>query len=501
MIITHELSLDVKKNNTKIVQIPQYNKDTHKLVISLTDDGQSLTLPTQDYEAWLKIAGYGGNYYQLAMEMSTENNTVSIVLPESVVAFPGKHNAQIDIKNPTTHEQVSTLPFYIKVPDSVYSDNVVIKVGNFGELNRLIDRANNQLEGIQTVIDAANDNIAACNQALENINSEFTSFQTVSGNAIDTFNTNSSQLLTDIRDEADDLETDINGKASAQRTTIRSDADTLLATIRSEANTLEGTITTEASDQRDDIQDAADALMSTINTNANTRLQEIQDEAEQVVDAGLSGGFNVTPITGTNATASNIWTGNYNASGLAVGKQILYTLPVGSTAGIATLELTLSDNTTTGAIPVKNIEGQNITTGYGQGRKLLLLYDGSDWIVLRGSLRKMEIGIYFDSQIITSHIVHDQTNDIYGLAYTDNNIMPLGSNDFTYEAYLNGLRFSEMVLLAYGQTNYHGYDTSFLEKYGDFVIYFPENSSQEYDLPFVYRATKNDILNIYITGI
>lgn len=435
MIITHELSLDVKKNNTKIVQIPQYNKDTHKLVISLTDDGQSLTLPTQDYDAWLKIAGYGGNYYQLAMEMSTENNTVSIVLPESVVAFPGKHNAQIDIKNPTTHEQVSTLPFYIKVPDSVYSDNVVIKVGNFGKLNRLIDRANNQLEGIQTVIDAANDDIAACNQALENINSEFTSFQTVSGNAIDTFNTNSSQLLTDIRDEADDLETDINGKASAQRTTIRSDADTLLATIRSEANTLEGTITTEASDQRDDIQDAADALMSTINTNANTRLQEIQDEAEQVVDAGLSGGFNVTPITSTNTTASNAWTGNYNASGLAVGKTILYTLTNGSLAReTTTLELTLNDQTTTGAIAIKNLTGNNLSSAYSAGSILQMIYNGTNWIVTHGPMRIFKY-TYSASQQTPVILYNDLTFNSSGYYYEvgDENLI---------EVYINGMKLA-----------------------------------------------------------
>lgn len=404
MIVTHEISLDIKKNNSIMVQIPQYNKDTHKLVVTLTDNGQPFILPTQDYDAWLKVAGYGGNYYQEAMEFSTENNTVSITLPESLVSFSGKHHAQIDIKHPTTHEQISTLPFYIKVPESVYTDDVVLKVYDFGELNRLIDNANQRLADIRA-------SIVAGNEAVERINTNFNTWQQESSSALSTFNTNAQTALDAFSNE--------NETGSA---------DQLLSDIRTEANTLETTINGEATTQRGNIQDAADTLMSTINSNASTRLQEIQDEADQIVDAGLTGGFNVTSITSTNSTASNEWTGSYNASGLAPGKSILYTMPDGSIAGDATLNLTLKDGTTTGTKSVKTLMGASVRSAYPAGCILHMVYDGTDWIVVHGPER-----VFKSKQPLTAGAVTNVTFAPTGYLYEsgDENLI---------EVYMNGLK-------------------------------------------------------------
>lgn len=404
MIVTHEISLDIKKNNSIMVQIPQYNKDTHKLVVTLTDNGQPFILPTQDYDAWLKVAGYGGNYYQEAMEFSTEDNTVSITLPESLVAFSGKHHAQIDIKHPTTHEQISTLPFYIKVPESVYTDDVVLKVYDFGELNGLIDNANQRLADIRA-------SIVAGNEAIERINTNFNTWQQESDSALTTFNTNAQAALDAFSNE--------NETGSA---------DQLLSDIRTEANTLETTINGEATTQRGNIQDAADTLMSTINSNASTRLQEIQDEADQIVDAGLTGGFNVTSITSTNSTASNEWIGSYNASGLAPGKSILYTMPDGSIAGDATLNLTLKDGTTTGTKSVKTLMGASVRSAYPAGCILHMVYDGTDWIVVHGPER-----VFKSKQPLTAGTVTNVTFAPTGYLYEsgDENLI---------EVYMNGLK-------------------------------------------------------------
>ena len=278
MIVTHEISLDIKKNNSIMVQIPQYNKDTHKLVVTLTDNGQPFILPTQDYDAWLKVAGYGGNYYQEAMEFSTENNTVSITLPESLVSFSGKHHAQIDIKHPTTHEQISTLPFYIKVPESVYTDNVVLKVYDFGELNRLIDNANQRLADIRA-------SIVAGNEAIERINTNFDTWQQESSSALNTFNTNAQTALDAFSNENE------TGSADQLLSNIRSEADTLKTTINGEATTQRTNIETAASDQRGDIQDAADAQYTAIQTRA-----------DEVINAALTA--NNSNIVNGTATGS-----------------------------------------------------------------------------------------------------------------------------------------------------------------------------------------------------
>lgn len=437
MIVTHEISLDIKKNNSIMVQIPQYNKDTHKLVVTLTDNGQPFILPTQDYDAWLKVAGYGGNYYQEAMEFSTEDNTVSITLPESLVSFSGKHHAQIDIKHPTTHEQISTLPFYIKVPESVYTDDVVLKVYDFGELNRLIDNANQRLADIRA-------SIVAGNEAIEKINTNFDTWQQESSSALSTFNTDTADALDTFATDSTAAINSFNTNGASAISTFNvnaqtaldafsnenetGSADQLLSNIRTEANTLETTINGEATTQRGNIQDAADTLMSTINSNASTRLQEIQDEADQIVDAGLTGGFNVTSITSTNSTASNEWTGSYNASGLAPGKSVLYTMPDGSIAGDATLNLTLKDGTTTGTKSVKTLMGASVRSAYPAGAILYIVYDGTDWIVVHGPER-----VFKSKQPLTAGAVTNVTFAPTGYLYEsgDENLI---------EVYMNGLK-------------------------------------------------------------
>ena len=87
-------------------------------------------------------------------------------------------------------------------------------------------------------------------------------------------------------------------------------------------------------------------------------------------------------VTATQAAATNVWTGELDASGLAPGKSILYTMPDGSTAGAATLELTLADGTTTGAKAVKTLTGANAAPAYQAGSILHMVYDGTNWTIL-----------------------------------------------------------------------------------------------------------------------
>ena len=57
-------------------------------------------------------------------------------------------------------------------------------------------------------------------------------------------------------------------------------------------------------------------------------------------------------IVGTQTAATNTWTGNATFSELKDGQTILYWLPFAGTSSSATLNLTLSDGTATGAARV-----------------------------------------------------------------------------------------------------------------------------------------------------
>ena len=69
----------------------------------------------------------------------------------------------------------------------------------------------------------------------------------------------------------------------------------------------------------------------------------------QFTIADLNDGASVEVIVGTQTAATNVWTGRASFSALKGGQTILYWLPFAGTSTAATLNLTLSEGTTTGA--------------------------------------------------------------------------------------------------------------------------------------------------------
>ena len=88
-----------------------------------------------------------------------------------------------------------------------------------------------------------------------------------------------------------------------------------------------------------------------------------------VKDAKKTGIYHVK---GTQTAATGSWTGNINVPALYTGLTIMYYLPY-APSGNATLNLTLSDGTTTGA---KNCYYSNgrLTTHYGKGCNIIMTY-------------------------------------------------------------------------------------------------------------------------------
>ncbi len=78
-------------------------------------------------------------------------------------------------------------------------------------------------------------------------------------------------------------------------------------------------------------------------------------------------------IVGTQTATTAAWTGNTSFSELKDGQQVTYWLPFGSGSNV-TLELTLKDGTTTGAIPCYYSQGTRLGTQYTAGNVLHLTY-------------------------------------------------------------------------------------------------------------------------------
>lgn len=103
-----------------------------------------------------------------------------------------------------------------------------------------------------------------------------------------------------------------------------------------------------------------------------------------IKDAIARTGSNIYIVKGTQTTTTGAWTGNINIDALYDGLTISYYLPrTGS--GNATLNLTLNNGTTTGAIPVYATSTTRMTTHYGAGSTIILTYWSAGSISVNGT--------------------------------------------------------------------------------------------------------------------
>ena len=97
-----------------------------------------------------------------------------------------------------------------------------------------------------------------------------------------------------------------------------------------------------------------------------------------------SGGQPIYIVKGTQTTTTASWTGEIQASKLYDGMVIAYYLPRTSASNV-TLNLTLLDGTTTGAIPVYVTSTTRMTTHYGAGSTVYLTYWSAGSILINGT--------------------------------------------------------------------------------------------------------------------
>ena len=116
------------------------------------------------------------------------------------------------------------------------------------------------------------------------------------------------------------------------------------------------------------------------NTGINLRVQQIEEnatdaleKAETAHELASSAASKNEVIVGTQTIATDAWTGTASFASLNDGQQILYWLPCSST-GTATLNLTLSDGTTTGDIPCYYSGITRLSTHYDAGNTIHLTY-------------------------------------------------------------------------------------------------------------------------------
>lgn len=94
--------------------------------------------------------------------------------------------------------------------------------------------------------------------------------------------------------------------------------------------------------------------------------------------AEVAKAMGVEYIVGTQTASTNAWKGTTTDASLSVGKTIAYKLPYAGTSSSASLNLTLSDGTTTGAKGIRRMTS-TVTTNYPAESVIWMTYDGTYW--------------------------------------------------------------------------------------------------------------------------
>lgn len=126
-------------------------------------------------------------------------------------------------------------------------------------------------------------------------------------------------------------------------------------------------------------------------------------------------------VVGTQTSATAAWTGAINVSSLQDGMVIAYRLPQNSAANV-TLNLTLNDSTTTGAVPVYFTGSTRMGTQYSAGTTVYLTYVSASnrWTSMGvtvdfGTVGSANNAVYFDDGTPTPvdhSIGHDEDGNV-----------------------------------------------------------------------------------------
>ena len=142
-------------------------------------------------------------------------------------------------------------------------------------------------------------------------------------------------------------------------------------------------------------------------------------------------------IVGTQAEATNLWTGVSTDTGCSsgtiyTGKTIIYHLPVAGTSTAATLNLTLPDASTTGAKNIYRQASSTVTTTFAADCDILMVYDGTQWKVNAYVDTTNSNSIGYQLRTDKSIYVNGASTSIYRyqlLVQTENGLEPFTSTN------------------------------------------------------------------------
>ena len=283
MIVTHNINLDLRSEYMLGIKIPQYTKDSHKLVVTVSDNGTPKTFNTSNETVKFKANTPGEHYYYLDATLTANN--ITIILPIEITAHAGRVQALFEINNSVEHSIQVTMKFYIIITPSAYDEDVVVNSDIFTSLTQ-------RLNQVDALITTANTKLASLNRSINEMNTLLTTTErnvTQKMAEVDTTVSNKmSSVDNTITAKMSSVDTTVSNKMDAVDTVVDNKLDsydTAIADKITEVNTALDDAETAIDTKLDDIDTAVTQKFASVDTQVQNKLDSIESMFDAKADA------------------------------------------------------------------------------------------------------------------------------------------------------------------------------------------------------------------------
>ena len=150
--LTHYLTVDVNLYNLQSIRLKQYNQNSQRLVITVTENNQPYFVDKNLVTCAFKMITPDDRAIYNECTIN-DDGTITVDITESCCTRPGKGEAELDIIRSDDDYQLCTMNFHMIIEKSVYGNDKVIAAPEFDLLAKAVagsQKLNNDIKESET---------------------------------------------------------------------------------------------------------------------------------------------------------------------------------------------------------------------------------------------------------------------------------------------------------------------------------------------------------------
>ena len=147
LTINYDISLDLVRNNYVAIRIKQYDKNSRKVIIHITDNGKEFKLD-DTMKALLQVKKSDGYSVANDCEIDVENNTVVATITQQMSVAVGVCVADVSLYNAENNQVLGTMKFNIVTDSNAVTKEDITSSSEFNSLAELIILGKEKIEAI-----------------------------------------------------------------------------------------------------------------------------------------------------------------------------------------------------------------------------------------------------------------------------------------------------------------------------------------------------------------